>query len=62
MKSKWLVRVQTIAGTDFYQVHRFTDVSGVRDDAHVETRGGLYSTEAEAVKVAAGLNNEEAKA
>jgi len=61
MKSLWRVRTQNIAGTDFFQVHRYTDVSGPRDEKHIETYGGFYTTEAEAVKLANLLNSEEKK-
>lgn len=58
MKSNWRVRAQSIAGTDFFQVYRKRDVCDVTKRNNIETRGGLYSTEAEAQLVADNLNEE----
>lgn len=60
MLSDWKVRAVEVAGSVFYQVHRTTDAAREKD--RVQTRGGYYSTEAEAQALADRMNREEAKA
>lgn len=55
MLSKWKVREVFVAGTTFYQVYRTTDA--VKSDERTEARGGFWSTEREAWKLADCLNN-----
>lgn len=55
MLSKWQVREVFVAGTTFYQVYRTTDA--VKLDERTEARGGFWSTEREAWKLADCLNN-----
>lgn len=59
MLSKWMVREVTVAGNTFYQAYRVTDAVKVRDQ--IETYGGYYTTEKEAVELAQLLNKEVKK-
>lgn len=56
MLSRWMVRETSVAGTTFYQAYRVTDAVKVRDQ--IETHGGYYTTEKEAVELAQRLNKE----
>lgn len=56
MLSKWMVREVAVAGNTFYQAYRVTDAVKVRDQ--IETYGGYYTTEKEAVELAQILNKE----
>ena len=58
MKSMWRVMTKTIAGTEFYQVYRLKDVSADNTEKNRETYGGLWSTLAEAVRLAERKNEE----
>ena len=56
MLSKWMVREVTVAGSVFYQAYRVTDAAKVSDQ--IETHGGYYTTEQEALDLAQRLNKE----
>lgn len=56
MISKWKVRTVDVAGSTFYQVYRTTDASRAKD--RIETRGGYWTTEAEATALAEKYNKE----
>ena len=58
MKSNWRVMEKDVAGTTFFVVYRCRDLCAPREPKNIETRGGLYSTEAEAQLVADNLNEE----
>lgn len=59
--SEWRVSSNPIAGKIFYGVYRIRDINEVDHSGNRETRGGWYETRAEAEKLAATLNAEEAK-
>lgn len=57
MLSKWKVRTVEVAGSTFFQVYRDTDAASKKH--RIETKGGYWSTEKEALDLAAALNREE---
>lgn len=57
MKSMWKVREREVAGAIFYQLYRTNDAAKKAD--RIETYGGLWPTEEEALKLAKLKNRED---
>lgn len=57
MLSKWKVRTVEVAGSTFFQAYRDTDAASKKN--RMETKGGYWSTEKEALDFAATLNRED---
>ena len=57
MLSKWQVRTVEVAGATFFEVYRNTDAA--KKSNRIETRGGYWTTKAEAQALADRYNKEE---
>ena len=59
-QSEWRVSTNPVAGKTFYGVYRIRDIDAPDHSGNRETRG-YYETRQEAEKLAALLNEEEAR-